>query len=174
MTTCKVNEINYLIECQEEKLDSDPDGLCLMHSKMKDKDWESFEKKIKDKLKRNDYNFNGYFFHKPIDFRHTFEDAVNFSNAQFAGLANFRGAQFKGETYFDEVKFNGFATFLDAIFLNKVDFSFAEFKHDTRFNNAEFHNDANFCWVRFNHLANFNDTKFLRKDGSILFCNINF
>jgi hypothetical protein len=52
-----------------EAWDQDPDGFCLLHSKVNDKDQAKFTELLDKKKNQADYNFSSVFFPEKVSFR---------------------------------------------------------------------------------------------------------
>lgn len=96
---------------------------------------ELLRKKIREQIKRGDFNFEGYHFPE-IEFsniikRQEFKQPVNFENAHFHGKTSFGGAIFSGMAWF----------------------TYAKFSEDALFTNAKFFGDARFISAKFSEKA---------------------
>jgi hypothetical protein len=134
MDFCQIHKMHEWIKCDNQALESDNQGLCILHSRMANKDIKPFIENIKLKLLNEDYNFAGIFFPCEIHFSGiTFKKPVDFRQATFSGHSNFIKTKFN-----DEAKFDG-ATFLDI-----VDFNRAIFSRIASFSSVTFKNEAYF------------------------------
>jgi len=139
------------------------------------RDPELLRRKIREQIKRGDFNFEGY--HIPeTDFpklmgTRDFKQAVKFDNAHFHGNISFNGAKFSGPAGFCEAEFLGHAGFLSAQFSGDVMldrarlsghawFQGAKFLGDAWFRNTEFAKEANFIHAEFSGDVWFNNAKF--------------
>jgi hypothetical protein len=166
MPTCKIQKIYPTIECTEDALEDDPEGLCILHSRQEDKEKNgTFTSTVKAKLEKEDYDFRAVFFPgpfslgkltrqgkftftKPADFAEaTFTGKVDFSMATFKGLADFSGATFKGAALYRHSTFEE-ADFSEAN-LKKADFTLATFKGRTQFTRATFSGEARFVKINY-------------------------
>ena len=111
----------------------------------------------------------------------TFEEAVLFRDAEFAGATSFSGCTFKKGADFRGCTFKKGADFSHATFLDAADFEssrlggMADFLHadftrvtfdwatlgKSKFNKAVFHGDASFYGATFGSAAEFNSARFL-------------
>ncbi len=196
MAVCQVNKIDKkygFIECPLEPWPDDPQGLCIYHSQIEDKDKEgAFSEAVAAKLANEDYNFDAVFFpdstsffrewefNKPISFRAaTFRNAdffkaifnqeANFFWSTFV-VADFSGATFAGASFF--WAFFEEANFTKSTFKEKVDFIDAIFTKaiftEATFADADFSwatfEDADFRSTNFKHCATFYMTTFIDAD----------
>jgi uncharacterized protein YjbI with pentapeptide repeats len=182
MATCKIKEISekyHWVECQQPAWVEDPEGLCLLHSRQKDKDKDSaFTEAVTTKLAREDYDFPAVFFPDKIDLSNylfkkdanfsnaIFSDDVEFFEATFSGGAYFFGATFSGDAYFAEVTFSGEADFCEATFSGDAEFSEARFLTDSYFSSTKFSAKTYFTRAIFNTYTDFAISNFL---GEVLF-----
>lgn len=129
-----------------EAWDQDPDGLCLLHSKVKDKDqYAAFTVLVEMKKDQKDYNFAGVYF--PGD--------VSFKEFEFTKDSIFKETIFSGKTDFYGVTFSGKSDFEGATFLDSANFSNAWFSKDAIFVSAEFKKAVHFWGATFSHLARY-------------------
>ena len=91
-----------------------------------------------------------------------FSGVAYFSGAQFGGRANFRGARFSGEVYlFDNTQFSGGVDFSGALFSGKASFFIkTQFGGKANFSGAQFSGEADFSVARFSGEAHFLDAQF--------------
>lgn len=124
MTTCKINEKFPEIECNRPPLEGDPKHLCLLHSRLEDKDKDgAFTEVVKAKLAQEDYDFRGVFFPGEADFSGLeFKKDADFSSATFLGDTHFSNVTFSRAADFSEVTFSGAAFFFGATFSGAADF----------------------------------------------------
>ena len=149
MKTCQIHKLLRGIECELSKIESDPNGLCLMHSRNQNKDKDAFQSLIKDKIRSNDYNFQGYFF--PI---------IAFNEETFYN-ANFSYTIFYNYVSFEKAIFNGRTIFTCSIWLDDVNFSGATFNGHTDFRFVTFSEKADFSFTKYNKSALFLMANFL-------------
>ncbi|MFA4903287.1 MAG: pentapeptide repeat-containing protein [Desulfobaccales bacterium] len=161
MPTCNFNkprrkDVYYPDLCQNPQLESDPEGMCILHSRQLDKDLNAFSASIMEKLERKDYNFRGVFF--PGDMllfaRQVFHNA-NFEHAEFNSWTFFENSQFSGETNFSQVKFGVFVSFIKAKFCGRANFYLAKFNGNVDFSETEFDDQAIFTAAQFAGQATF-------------------
>lgn len=145
--------------CGGDQISTSEDGesrhYCVLHFRSANKG-QAFEEALQNKIRRNDFNFNGVWFPRDVDFgaRH------------FGGRADFRGATFDGElscyqaTFTDEAlwnnaTFNGKADFGNIKFQGKVSFKTTQFNAEADFVRTKFRNEADFASARFRGSVNF-------------------
>jgi hypothetical protein len=139
MANCKIYEEYFWIECSLPEWDDD--GLCILHSRRKDKDeGGEFTKALKAKLKGEDYDFSIVYFPGHFDLhlftgeeKFTFSKPVDFSRAIFTRGVNFSFATFKDTADFFETTFTEEVYFRWATFGEGTDFSFANFEGKVHF-----------------------------------------
>lgn len=158
--------------CNEEALPDSPDGYCIFHEDIENKDVKRCMELFYEKLKRGERKFDGYVL-KDIDFTK-------------AGIKNikqkitFIGAKFYGTTYLRDITFEK-ADFSDAKF-EGINFLNAKFK-EANFMHVKFvliscqkteFKEANFIGANI-ELANFSETKFEKVDFSeAIFDSVSF
>jgi len=125
--------------CEEPSWEGDPEGLCILHSLVPEKDKKAFDQAFKDKMAREDYDFREVFFPGPISFiGHKFNKGVNFRGAKFFGWANFREAEFADLADFSSAKFAQTAIFEKARFSGQALFKNTEITGEADFRGATF------------------------------------
>lgn len=131
--------------------------LCVFHAPV-DRKGEAphtaFKERMSDKLNRKDYNFRGYVFHIPMDFRgRTFSGDVSFDNAEFHGILDKKlptGYIQKTCVDFENAKFLGKASFQGTRFAAETPASSEGPRVSADFRKAEFQGaEANFAWAKF-------------------------
>lgn len=157
MATCQIHiHTKHLIkECDREAWENDPEGLCLLHSRLADKDKNGdFTEAVRAKLSHEDYDFQGVFFPVPFilfdltsqeEFNFTktadFRWAVLFEQADFRRAIFLAGADFFHATFtmasFRMTTFIG-ADFSGSIFSELADFRRANFQGKSAFRAATF------------------------------------
>ena len=151
---------------------SDPDGLCLMHSRNPKKDKDAFNSFLNAKFNSNDHNFRGYYFPISLNFNNkTFYNAdfsganfyqeVSLKECNFYGLTQFTGAIFLDCANFSRSNFNGPTDFRFIHFYEQVDFFNSNFSMTTIFLGTTFHNDAYFSFSSFSEKIRFEVSSFL-------------
>jgi uncharacterized protein YjbI with pentapeptide repeats len=185
-------EVIGVPKCQIPVLASDPDCLCLLHSRNPDKDGAAFNLAIKEKLDTEDYDFREVFFPGPISFEaYIFNKEADFSSAKFMHDAKFEDSKFIGDAIFAEAEFSGHTSFVHTDFDGKVnfcakfnnsvsfygtkfkgmaEFTTAEFHSTVSFRGAYFYNDVDFSWTIFNDKVLFDSAEFHEK---VVFDSIN-
>lgn len=151
MSTCK-SWMKYSWEghvCEIPPWETDPEGLCILHSLVSEKDKNAFDQALQAKLAREDYDFREVYFPGP----------VSFAKQKFTKLANFHGA-----------KFVGWGDFREAEFLEGAEFSSARFVQAALFEKARFAGQVLFKSVGIAGEADFRSTSF---DGPAIFQNVN-
>lgn len=150
MKLCQIHKQHEWIKCKNHSLESDSESMCLLHSKLPNKDNKLFIENIKSKLIHGDYDFAGIFFPSEIHFSgFTFKKAIDFRNAIFSGPSNFIKVNFNGEARFDS-----------SVFLKTVDFNRATFSGIANFSNVTFNSEIYFVAAIFNEMAYFDKAKF--------------
>lgn len=153
--------------CQETALPSSEKGYCIFHEK--DKDHTEFERRIKEKIKKKDYDFTGYYFPYVPNFvnfkRITFRKDANFEQATFEGRTDFREATFIGNAHFREATFGMGANFEQVTFNGRAYFQKVAFEQsilgwDAFFNRANFKLGAQFEKATFEVRAHFERATF--------------
>jgi len=125
MKTCKYLFSTTKEDCKNEVNAPYDEEYCKFHAP-KDKKGisiEEFNRLIFEKIKHEDFAFEGYIFPGNIHFDKVefLMDAI-FGAAQFSGEADFRGAQFSAGANFDKAQFSAEARFDDAQFSLGADF----------------------------------------------------
>lgn len=148
--------------CSEETLETSKEGYCIFHDRDDNKNAKEFQKKLRQKIKSEDYDFNGYYFIGTTDFSdHLFLKNVSFEEAHFMGDVSFKKAKFKGDVVFGDALFSGKADFWGAQFSAKTYFWRTRFSHGALFRLAQFSKYAHFHSAAFNGDANFMTSEFL-------------
>jgi uncharacterized protein YjbI with pentapeptide repeats len=150
MKFCQIHKIHEWIKCKNPALESDIEGLCLLHSRLSDKDNGLFIKHIELKIMNEDYDFAGIYF--PCD--------IHFSGITFKKSVDFRGAIFSGRSNFIKVNFNDEIRFDGSVFLKTADFNRATFFGIANFSNITFKSEIYFVASIFKEMAFFDNTKF--------------
>ena len=165
MAVCRLKK--PYINCFRDALEGDPNGLCILHSRENNKDINSFNAAVKEKLAKEDYEFWEVFFPGPLNFF----DGLKFDKPVIFGDAFFVKANFAG-VEFNDVDFSGAflveADFRNTTFLGKADFRGAIFKREALFLGTTFQEvdffDATFEEANFHGAtlqeANFSNSAF--------------
>ncbi|MGD2249377.1 MAG: pentapeptide repeat-containing protein [Candidatus Methanofastidiosia archaeon] len=150
-----------------EKVWYNSENYCIFHDPSPEKDIQLFYQKIKEKINKKNYDFQGYYFPEEIDLssekfetevffngavfsknvifsRTIFSSTVDFSRCKFKKKSNFNRSTFKEGAYFNGAIFNGFASFGEAKFLKKAHFSACTFLNGVRFRRTIFQGLAEF------------------------------
>jgi hypothetical protein len=139
MTACR-SWIKYAWSehyCEQPSWPADPEGLCLLHSKMLGKDQEAFDQAVNAKLVREDFDFREVFFPFPFSLaKRKFGKTVNLRGARFAGWADFSDAEFAQGADFSQVRFSQEALFTQCRFAGQVHFQGTEFLGEGDFRGA--------------------------------------
>jgi len=135
--------------CENLAWESDPEGLCILHSLVSEKDKAAFDQALQAKLAQEDFNFREVYFPGP----------VSFARQKFKKSADFHG-----------VKFSGWGDFREAEFLEGADFSSSRFAQAALFEKARFAGQVLFKGVEIAGEADFRSTTF---DGPAIFQNLN-
>lgn len=148
---------------------------CVLHYPDKKK-LKGFRAAVDQKLRAQDFNFQGVWFPErtsftisftkeasftnavfveDIDFSNvTFGKRVDFSSATFCGTAEFNGAEFQDIAIFDSCKFLKNADFFHAIFEHKANFRYSVFSAEANFQTT-FVGEVDFLYVFFRGEAYF-------------------
>lgn len=147
MSTCK-SWMKYSWEghyCENPSWETDPEGLCILHSLIPEKDKNAFDQALQDKLSSEDFDFREVFFPGPVSFpRQKFKKFANFHGAKFAGWADFRDAEFVAGADFSHAGFAQAALFEKARFAGQVLFKDTEITGEADFRDAIFESLAIF------------------------------
>jgi uncharacterized protein YjbI with pentapeptide repeats len=107
--------------CEEPSWEGDPEGLCILHSTVLEKDKKDFDQALQTQLARVDFDFREVYFPGPVSFpRKGFKKFANFYGARFAGWADFREARFVEGADFSHARFAQAALFEKARFGGQV------------------------------------------------------
>jgi hypothetical protein len=131
--------------CEEPAWEGDPEGLCILHSPVPEKDKKAFDQAQHGKLTSEDFDFREVYFPGP----------VSFSRQMFKKFADFHGAKFAGWADFREAEFNEGADFSHARFAQAALFEKARFAGQVLFKNTEITGEADFRGASFDGLAIF-------------------
>ncbi|MGD2249442.1 MAG: pentapeptide repeat-containing protein [Candidatus Methanofastidiosia archaeon] len=121
---------------------------CIFHDLSKDKDIELFRQKLNEKLKKKNFNFQGYYF----------PEELNFSNMEFNNIADFTRATFQENINFTETTFQKNVVFNETTFQKNVVFKETTFQ-DASFDNTTFQKNVVFTRATFQD-ASFDNTTF--------------
>ena len=152
--------------CKEEALLNSK--YCILHIDLPEgKESEEFkrikelkEEKVKEKVDKGDFNFEGAKLLE-IDFsKMQIERDVNFNDVVVIQSASFGKAKIGGDASFEKTKFEKLVDFSDAEFGNEASFRGATFGNGARFKGATFGNEASFRDAKFNKTASFGDATF--------------
>jgi uncharacterized protein YjbI with pentapeptide repeats len=145
MPTCP-KCLSYEFDPPLEAWNQDPEGLCLLHSQVTDKDrGGAFTALLAEKKKREDFNFAGVFFPGEVNFiNFNFTKEAVFYNAKFTRYVNFSFCNFSGNANFSFAKFSGNANFFLAKFFRDIFFNAAKFSESAIYNDVTFSRNANF------------------------------
>jgi len=167
MKFCQIHNKYEWIKCKNPVLEADSEGMCLLHSKMPNKDNKLFIENIKTKLINEDYDFAGSFFPCEIHFSGlTFKKAVDFRNVIFSGPSNFINVNFNDEARFDS-----------SVFLKTADFNRATFSGIANFSNAQFKSEIYFVAATFKELGYFDRAIFYAEGNfalSVFYSQVSF
>jgi len=134
--------------CEEPSWEGDPEGLCILHSPVPEKDKKAFDQALQSKLAGEDFDFREVSFPGPISFpRQKFNKFANFYGAKFAGWADFREAEFDAGADFSYARFAQAALFEKARFVGRLLFNHAEIQGEADFRYATFDGQATFQHV---------------------------
>ena len=159
-------------KCEEKALPNSK--YCILHIDFPEDDGsEEFkrinelkEKKVKDKVNKGDFNFEGAKLFK-IDFsRNKIKNTLNFTESVIKINALFDGAKIDGDAWFDGAEIGGDAWFDGAEIGRDALFGGAEIGRDAWFGGAEIGRDALFGGAKIGRDALFGGAKI---DGSALF-----
>ena len=165
---------------------------CIFHLSAEEKEkhglWKRCMKKFYSLLDAGEGNFRGFVL-KDVDLGgRVFEQALDFSGAEFVGdsvfslwkermktdfknKVEFIGAKFHDMTDFSKAEFSGEAYFRDAKFSGRAYFRGAEFNGEADFGDAEFKEKPDFTSTEFKS-ADFENSYF-EKGGSFDYAKIN-
>ncbi|MHB9071963.1 MAG: pentapeptide repeat-containing protein [Desulfobaccales bacterium] len=125
--------------CENPPWENDPEGLCILHSLVPEKDKTAFDQALQDKLAREDYDFREVFSPGPISLiGHKFKKPVSFHGTRFSGWADFREAEFVEGADFSHARFAQAALFEKARFAGQILFKETEVAGEADFRNAAF------------------------------------
>lgn len=187
-TQCQYKSWDGTQICKEAVWQGSAEGFCIFHDPSKEKNLNLFRKKLDRKLKREDYNFRGYYFPESVDFvDHIFAKGVDFEEAIFSSSANFsnctfsKRVNFAGTTFFDRANFLnttfsegayfagatffGGGNFVGSTFSGGAYFAGATFFGGAFFSGTTFAGGAHFARVSFSGGAYFSGTTFFNRAG---------
>ena len=166
-TRCQYKSWDGTQICHEAVWQGSAEGYCIFHDPSKEKNINLFQRKLTSKLKKEDYDFRGYYFPKDVDFADQifakdvdFEEAIfssstNFSNCTFSGRANFAGTTFFDRANFLNTTFSGGAYFAGATFFGGGNFVGSTFSGGAYFGGSTFFGGAYFSGTTFSGGAHF-------------------
>jgi len=166
MTQCKYTSEVGEVQCEEQALPDSPNGFCIFHEELENKDIDVCMKAFYEKIITGGTNFEGFIL-KDVDF----------SQAGITQIGNkdsslwFNNAKFYGNFSASGIKFLGFASFLGAKFHKNADFSNASFSHAAIFDSVKFFGKASFSLVDFLRESRFSNAIF---SGHSEFVNMTF
>ena len=144
---------------------------CVLHAPDRGKRVD-FDKAVQQKLRKNDFNFQGVRFSDEVSFSNvTFAFRANFRSATFSEKADFSGATFIEEADFGGATFGAVANFSAAIFrvatyfrssafIGTGNFRSTVFKGPAYFGSASFSAGVHFTGATFNAVASFKSVTF--------------
>ncbi len=92
--------------CENPPWEADPEGLCILHSLVSEKDKNVFDQALQAKMAREDYDFREVYFPGPVSFaKQKFTKLANFNGAKFVGWGDFREAEFHERADFSSARF---------------------------------------------------------------------
>jgi hypothetical protein len=153
-TVCRDNPLNYT--------DDDGNLFCVFHFPSLEKK-EGFEIALYNKIKNEDYLFDGTWF--PIE--------IDFSDHEFNQHAYFNSAIFNFDTSFEKTNFNEDCGFVGTTFKKRVSFKEAKFFRNSKLNDSTnfysvtFEDVADFQQVIFHNSVNFSGSKFYETDHNV-------
>ncbi len=171
-TQCQYKSWDGTRICSEPVYQGSTGGFCIFHDPSKEKNLNQFRKKLATKLKREDYNFRGYYFPESVDFADhifakdvdleeaIFSSTVNFSNCTFSKRVNFAGTTFYERANFLNTTFSGGAYFAGATFFGGGNFVGSTFSGGAYFAGATLFGGAYFSGTTFSGGAHFARTSF--------------
>lgn len=130
--TCQIHE-KHGFECTNPAMLGDPDGLCILHSRDREKNPEAFREALLARWKQTQTYYQ--------DFRGVFFPG-QFNPGEVFGTGDFRKLDFSGATFNEGADFSGAifrerADFTGAIFLEGADFTGATFTGELYFTGTE-------------------------------------
>ena len=145
-----------------EVWEQDPEGFCLLHSQVEDKNQDgAFMALIEGKKARNDFNFSGAFF----------PDKVTFDKFSFIQKANFRDATFSKWVSFCEAEFCEGVDFSDAKFIYPIKSDYPVIPISCNFESINFNKECSFSNTYFKCPVSFDDSHFF---GGVSFLGAKF
>ncbi|MBD3398050.1 hypothetical protein GF413_03155 [Candidatus Micrarchaeota archaeon] len=189
-----VANCRYHSICGLEADNNSREGLCILHSKDPNKDRQSFNNHLYQRIDNGNFDFSHFVFPEGISFgdKHfnrdislsnaVFLGSVNFRSALFDKKANFNDAEFHGDAIFQEIQAREYISFMSAKFCQEADFFHAKFHDSSNFNRTSFCGLANFNWCSFGKSTSFRKAEFWYHSyfsnttfaGAILFENVIF
>jgi len=155
MPQCKyISEVGE-VQCEEQALPDLPNGYCIFHEELENKDIDKCMKLFYEKIITGETNFEGFII-----------TDVDFSQAGITQIGNkdssvwFNNAKFYGNFSASGIKFLGFTSFLGAKFHKNTDFSNSSFSHAAIFDSVEFLGKTNFSLVDFLRESRFSNAIF--------------
>ena len=171
-TECQYKSWDGTKICREPVWTGSTEGYCIFHDPSKEKNINLFRKKLARKLRREDYNFRGYYFPESADFTdHIFAKDVDFEEAIFSSSANFSNCTFSGRLNFAGTTFFDRANFLNTSFSQGAYFAGATFFGGGNFVGSTFSQGAYFAGATFFGGAFFSGTTF---SGGAHFARVSF
>jgi uncharacterized protein YjbI with pentapeptide repeats len=187
-TQCQYRSWDGTQICREPVWQGSTEGFCIFHDPSKEKNLNLFRKKLDRKLKREDYNFRGYYFSESVDFadhifakdvdfeeaifsasanfsNSTFSERVNFAGTTFFDRANFLNSTFSGGAYFAGATFFGGGNFVGSTFSGGAYYAGATFFGGAYFSGTTFSGGAHFARVSFSGGAYFSGATFFNRAG---------
>jgi Pentapeptide repeats (9 copies) len=133
---------------------------CVLHFPGNEKS-NDFVEILKEKVRKEDFNFSGVWFPDDPDFlRLDFTAFANFEGATFSGDGDFSGATFRADVSFRHATFSGKARFWRTTFRHTTNFKFSNFSSDADFTRAVFDSRVEFVGCIFHSAAHFSETTF--------------
>jgi uncharacterized protein YjbI with pentapeptide repeats len=165
-TECQYKSWDGTKICREPVWTGSTEGYCIFHDPSKEKNINLFRKKLARKLRREDYNFRGYYFPESADFTdHIFAKDVDFEEAIFSSSVNFSNCTFSGRLNFAGTTFFDRANFLNTAFSQGAYFAGATFFGGGNFVGSTFSQGAYFAGATFFGGAYFSGTTFFDRAG---------
>lgn len=165
--TCRIHEKYSEIKCNNPAMPEEPEGLCILHSQVKDKNAESFRSALlarwEQQMDSKSYDFSGILFPSP------FEPKAVFSSMEFKKTITFYKAIFVYTAKFIGATFAGDADFVNATFINGADFSGANFIDTAFFNDSTFSRKADFRKASFMGKVDFTKATFDKMERAFFF-----
>jgi uncharacterized protein YjbI with pentapeptide repeats len=166
MVQCKYLSETDEVQCEEQALSDSPDGLCIFHEELRNKNIKTCMKKFYERIQNGETNFEGFilqdvnFLQEGITQIGDEDCTLWFTSVKFYGGFSAKGMKWESPVSFRGASFHGDAEFEDAIFTNEVNFDTAIFFGKTLFSFVSFYKDAHFSKTMFCKPSEFVNIRF--------------